>query len=255
VAARRPGAAGGRLVPAAFPALVLVPAVVLQAELGAIDGALRYQAYLYGLGVLTVLRALPAAREALGVRWPAVPAAVLVLLLVPVATHQVRGTFGEPADAEMTWEQRYQVARFLAEAYPHDPIAIGELGYIALYHDGPLTDVYGLGDHEVLTATMEHRKNADFWAALAQRRGFRVVAAYAFTLADDVPEGWYPVADWRSPRAYFPTTRFWATDPGAVDPLVAALRDYEPRLPSGVEVTYNTLAPLAAHQAEQAAGK
>lgn len=254
VAACRPGAAGGRLAPAAFPALVLVPAVALQAELGALDGALRYQAYLYGLGVLTVLRALPAARAALAARWSWVPAAALVLLLAPVATHQVRATLGEPGDAEVTWEQRYQVARFLAGAYPHDPIAIGELGYNALYHDGPLTDVYGLGDHEVMTATMEGRKDADFWSAMARRRGFRVVATYAFTLPD-APAGWYPVADWRSPDAYFTTTRFWATDPAAVDPLMAALRAYQPRLPSGVEVTYNDLAPMAARRAEQAAGK
>jgi hypothetical protein len=158
----------------------------------------------------------------------------------------------EPEDAETTWEQRYQVARFLGEAYPHDPIAIGELGYIALYHHGPLTDVYGLGDHEVLTASMAGRKNAAFWDEMARRRGFRVVATYDFTMSRDTPADWFPVADWRSPDAFYKTTRFWATDPGEVAPLISAIEAYEPRLPPGVEVTINPLARVAA--ARRAAG-
>jgi hypothetical protein len=240
------------LVPAVFPAVVVLVAVALQAELGAVDGAFRYQAYLYGLGAWLVLRSLPAAHRALVGRWPgaaAVPAAALVLLLVPVAVPQVRAALDTPRGAEITWEQRYQVARFLAGSYRDDPIAIGELGYIALYHDGPLTDVYGLGDHEVLTATMQHRKDAGFFADLQRERGFRVVVTYTFTMSDLTPPGWYPVADWRSPRAYFQTTRFWAADPAEVAPLLAHLRAYEPTLPDDVRVHYNELAPLAAAEA------
>ena len=248
---RRPKAARD-LVPAVFPAAVFTVAVVLQAELGAIDRSLRYQAYLYGLGVWLVLRALPVAHAWVGRRWRTVPAAALVLLLVPVATAQVRGIAREPRDAELTWEQRYQVARFLGEAYPHAPIAVGELGYISLYHHGPLTDVYGLGDHEVLTASMEGRKDAAFWEALARRRGFRVVATYDFTMARTRPRDWFPVADWRSPHAFYKTTRFWATDPGEVDPLIRAIEAYEPRLPSDVEVTINPLVRISA--ARRAAG-
>ena len=240
------------LVPAVFPAVVTMVAVVTQAELGAMDQQLRYQAYLYGLGVWLVLRALPSTHAWVARRWPVVPAAALVLLLVPVAVTQVRVIASEPDDAETTWEQRYQVARFLGEAYPHDPIAIAELGYISLYHDGPLTDIYGLGDHDVLTATLEGRKNAAFWAQMAHRRGFRVVATYDFTMSRDTPPAWFPVADWRSPHAFYKTTRFWATDPGEVDPLIRAIEAYEPHLPPDVEVTINPLARVAA--ARRAAG-
>jgi hypothetical protein len=168
------------------------------------------------------------------------------LALVPAAVLQVETTAGLPDDAAITWEQRYQVARFLGDAYRDDAIAIGELGYIALYHHGPLTDVYGLADHEVLEATIDGRKDAAFWHDLQQRRGFRVVVTYDFSLGAEIPEGWLSVAEWRSPDAYFEVTRFLAAEPEEVAPLLAHLQAFEGRLPDEVEVRYNGLAPMAA---------
>jgi hypothetical protein len=241
---------------AVFPAAVTLVAVLLQVELGGVEPLLRYQAYLYGLGAWMVLRALPAFHLIASRRWPRVPAAALVLVLVPVAVMQVRTTGAVPHHSAVTWEQRYQVARFLEDAYRHDAIAIGELGYIGLYHQGPLTDVYGLGDHEVMEATIDDRKDAAFWHELQQRRGFRVVAAYDFALGDQAPDDWIAVADWRSTDAYFEVTRFWATVPEEVGPLLDHLRAYEAELPDRVEVTYNELAPIGAalRLGEQAGG-
>jgi hypothetical protein len=238
-----------RPVPSAavFPAVVTLVATAAHAELGAVETSLRYQAYLYGLGTWTLLRSVPVLHELVASRWPRVPAAALVLALVPAAVLQVETTAGLPDDAAITWEQRYQVARFLGEAYRDDAIAIGELGYIALYHHGPLTDVYGLADHEVLEATLDGRKDAAFWHDLQQRRGFRVVVTYSFSLGNNqIPDGWLSVAEWRSPDAYFEVTRFLAAEPEEVAPLLAHLRAFEGRLPDEVEVRYNELAPMAA---------
>jgi hypothetical protein len=249
VAARRRSGPGD-LRPAVFPALVTGVAILVHIELGAVEASSRYEAYLFGLGAWTVLRALPAAHAALAGRWPTVgarvPAAALLLVVIPAAALQGWDTFRAPRESGITYEQRYQVARFLADHYRHDPIAIGELGYISLYHDGPLTDVYGLGDHEVLEARMADHKNAAFWDHLQRRRGFDVVVTYDFTMFRMVPEGWYSVAAWRNPSAQYPVTRFWATTPEQVAPLADRLHAYEPRLPDAVEVSYNQLAPLAA---------
>ncbi len=241
--ARRRGTAvpGG----AAFPAAVTFVAILVHVELGAVEASLRYQGYLYGLGTWTVLRALPLV-PALAPRLARVPTAALVLLLVPAAAHQVEATASAPRESAITWEQRYQVARFLAAAYPEAPIAISELGYISLYHDGPLTDVYGLADHEVLQARMHGRADAAFWRDLTERRGVEVVVTYDFSLGGDVPPEWIRVAEWRSPDAYFEVTRFWAAAPEHTGPLIERLRAYEPELPDAVEVTYNDVAPLVA---------
>ena len=237
----------GRVVPggAAFPAAVTLVAILVHAELGAVEASLRYQGYLYGLGTWTVLRVLPLL-PALAPRLAGLPAGAVVLLLVPAAAHQVEATLSAPREAAITWEQRYQVARFLAEAYREAPIAISELGYISLYHDGPLTDVYGLADHEVLEARLDGRADAAFWRDLTERRDVEVVVTYDFSLGGDVPPEWIRVAEWRSPDAYFEVTRFWAAAPEHTGPLIERLRAYEPELPPGVEVTYNDVAPLVA---------
>jgi hypothetical protein len=169
-----------------------------------------------------------------------------VLLLMPLAAWQVHRTLVVPDESRVLFEQRYQVARFLDGAYDTDAIAIGELGYAGLYHDGPLTDVYGLGDHEVLDARLDDREDADFWRSLQARRDFRVIAAYDFSLGGQQPQEWILVGSWRSPDAHYPITNFWAAVPGEVLPLRSHLERYEVDLPAGVEVTYNEWAPFYA---------
>jgi hypothetical protein len=239
-----------RRSPVLFPAVAMVVTTLLHVELAAVTRSLRYEAYLLGLGLLVVLRLLPDVQAWLARRAPRLGvrlgAAGLVLLLVPVAALHVYRTATVPRQARVLWEQRYQVARFLDEAYGTEPIAIGELGYIGLYHDGPLTDVYGLGDHEVLEAGLDHRKDPDFWRQLQARRDFGIVATYDFSMAGQRPAEWYSVATWRSPDAFYDVTQFWATTPEQVMPLRQALEAFEADLPDDVEVRYNDLAPLAA---------
>jgi hypothetical protein len=234
---------GGR---ALFPAVVALVTVLLHVELAAVDASLRYEAYIAGLGTLVVLRALADLPATSPRRRLRLAPAALVVPVVVLAGLQLRNTARVPFESGVLWEQRYQVARFLDRDYRHDPIAIGELGYIGLYHDGPLTDVYGLADHQVLEAALDGRRDDALWRRLQRERGFRVVATYDFSLGGEVPDGWIPVASWRSPDAVFEVTVFWATVPDEVGPLQQRLRAYEPELPDSVEVTYNDLAQLAA---------
>jgi hypothetical protein len=59
---------------------------------------------------------------------------------------------------------------------------------------------------------------------------------------------------WRSPDLYYPVTEFWATTPEEVQPLLDRLHAFESELADNVEVTYNRLAPLAAHREIEARG-
>jgi hypothetical protein len=236
--------------PALFPAVVVVVATLLHVELAAVSRSLRYEGYLLGIGVLVFLRALPElVRLVHRSRWPVaqrVGPAVLVLALVPFAALQVIRTAQVPDEVGVMYEQRYQVARFLDDSYDTDAVAIGELGYIGLYHDGPLTDIYGLGDHEVLTAHLDDRDGPGFWRQLQRQRGFRVVAMFDFSIREDIPDDWILVGSWRSPEASFEVTDFWAAVPEEVGALREDLERYEAELPADVEVSYNALAPFLA---------
>jgi hypothetical protein len=242
VAARR-----GLARAALFPAVVALVAVAAHVVSASVSYDLRYQTYLYGLGALVLLRAVAAVPlGALTLRWRTFAPAALVLVVAAAGVSSVRNTVTVPEYAELFANDRYQAARFLAAAYPDDAVAISELGYVGLYHDGPLTDVYGLGDHEVLQARLDGRADARFWDDLQRRRGFRVVVAYPFALDGEDPEGWYHVADWHRTDAYYETISFWATVPEEVEPLLRALRDYEPDLPADTTVAYNPLVALEA---------
>ncbi|HEY8545956.1 MAG TPA: hypothetical protein VIL36_12945, partial [Acidimicrobiales bacterium] len=178
--------AGGRRRPWSFPAFVAIVTVGLHMVFARVGWYDRYQAYLIVLAVYAALAvaadALPAGAEP-GVSAPpaasgrrrapaTVPALVLAALLFggnkPLATFNAYDAVGE------TYEQRYQAAQFLARYYQDVPIATSELGYISLAHDGPITDVLGLGDYEVLQAWNRHdgRPPAAFWDRLAEERGF-----------------------------------------------------------------------------------
>lgn len=212
----------------------------------------RYQIYLIGLGLLALAWAaddLP--RPLLAARPHLVPLLVLVLLLT--TTTKVALTVEAPHGVADTYQQRYQAARFLERYYDGVPVATGELGYISLYHDGPVTDLYGLGDHEVVEARRRIRDTPGrkaFWADLVQRREVPVVAMYPATLQDEVPDEWILVGEWTLPRgpltAWDRTFQFWATRPEEVAPLIDHLEEFSAELPDDVGVE---IQPLAAYRA------
>lgn len=239
-----------------FPAVVLCASVALHVLLARMGWYERYQAYLIVLGVYAAMcflaDRLPRLEGRSRLRPFLVPALVGVSLLF--AGVKISGTFNAGRAVDDTYAQRYQAAVFLSEYYDGQPIATGELGYVSLMHEGPLTDFFGLGDYEVLEAWQQagERPKAPYWKALAEERGFEVVAAYPVTLREDTPENWIHVATWDLDRkthtAFWPHFVFYATTPEAVRPLQANLRDYEPRLPAGVKVTMNELAQLRADE-------
>ena len=214
----------------------------------------RYQLYLIGLGVLALAwagRDLPASVRTS--RPHLVPLLVLVLLLT--TTTKVSLTVEAPRGVADTYEQRYQAARFLARYYDGRPVATGELGYVSLFHEGPLTDLLGLGDHEVLEARRDLRarpvpERQAYWDDLMRQRGVDVVAMYPSTLLFDVPSTWILVGTLKLPReeftAYDASFQFWATTPEEVAPLTAHLEEFRPELPDPGQLQMNELAGFRA---------
>jgi hypothetical protein len=252
----------GRRNPAwSFPAVVVAVAVPLHMLFAQVGWYERYQAYLVALGVylvLCLLAELPVTGPAAVPRWAA---PVLACLLVLFAGNKPAGVVRAGDAMTDTYEQRYQAALFLQRYYDGEPVATGELGYISLFHRGPITDVFGLGDHEVLQEwqRVDDRPGPDFWEALVEQRGADVVVVYPLTLYRNVPDSWISVGTIGVDRfvttAPGPSLTVYATRPEAVDRLHDNLEDFRDDLPSGSRITLNPLAEMKASSLiEEAAG-
>jgi hypothetical protein len=225
-----------------YPAVAFVTATVLHAAFARMGWYERYQAYLVLLGVYAALQLAAATLGPQRRRERPALIPVLVLASLLFTATKVSLTADAPRAVADTYEQRFQAALFLDRYYAGQPVATGELGYVSLLHEGPVTDLFGLGDHEVLEQRRASHTPppAGYWADLARRRGFEVVAVYPSTLGEDTPAEWTLAGEWRLTRrtvtAYEPTFQFWATTSGAIGPLQDHLRDFAPELPPGVEV-------------------
>lgn len=257
----------------AFPAIVAVVTVAGHVILARIGWYERYQAYLV---VLAVYAGLQLVVDVLAWRWDASPSpaaptprgrralarpaigGLLVLALLPLCGTKLFLTVDAPLAVADTYQQRYQAGRFLARYYAGEPVATGELGYVSVMHEGPITDLFGLGDYEVLQERLrDTHPDAAYWTGLAQRRGFEVVAVYPSTIGFETPPDWLLAGWWTLPRrtvtAFEPRFEFWATTPEALFRLQEDLRDFAGDLPGGVEVTINDAAALEATQMAAAA--
>lgn len=243
------------------PATTMVLATLLHVTFAQVGWYERYQVYLLGLGVYTVMLAardlLPGPHDA-RVRLRLAPLLVLPLLLLSFT--KISLTIEVPKAANDTYQQRYQAGLFLERYYHQRPVATGELGYISLTHEGPITDLFGLGDYEVLQARRAAggRPGEDYWLELSRDRGFPVAAAYPSTLYFDTPDEWILVGTWTLPRrpisAFERTFQFWATSPEEVAPLRAHLKEFESELPDGMVTELNELAEFRAARLMEESG-
>jgi hypothetical protein len=233
----------GRRSPAFLPATTLIVATGLHAVLADVGWYDRYQAYLIAVGaymVLGILAEVPAA-----VRPRAVLAVGVVGLLLGVT--KVGLITRAPLAADDMYRQQYHAGQFLDSYYDGQPVATDQLGYISYFHDGPLTDLAGLGDYGVLQ-TPGH-PSAETWGRLADERGFRVVVVYDLSFRN-IPPDWILAGSWEIPgkplAGVTDTLQFFATEPEEVAPLQQHLRDYEDRMPDRSELIINPGAGLQA---------
>lgn len=246
-------------------AAVLPISVILHATFAQVGWFDRYQNYLIVLGFYAVLQFAREQVEAVR-RDPAGSrsidqsrlahrvvqgTAVLLAFSVLLAPTKIQTLTQIPRQSQETYEQRYQMARFLSRYYDGKAVATGELGYISMMHTGPITDLLGLGNYEVLKARQRDATGPAYWDALAKRDGFTVVAMYPSTIKmSDVPPNWISVGNWKLSgellSAYSPWVQFWATTPEAVRPLERNLQAFASDMPAGDELILNKLAEYRA---------
>jgi hypothetical protein len=95
--------------------------------------------------------------------------------------------------------QQGQMARFLADSYEGEAVAVSDLGFVAWRHDGPEVDLWGLASIEVVRALRDHRYDGAFMDALVREHDVRATVIYDSWFEDQrdgVPSSWVPVEEW-----------------------------------------------------------
>lgn len=135
-------------------------------------------------------------------------------------------------------EQQHQMARFVREHYHDSAIVISDIGMVSLMSNARILDLWGLATREVTDAIRERRRTGEFVARLADDHGATVAMLYH---APHIPDKWTLVATWRIRNNVVcggDEVGFYAVAADQAPELVRQLREFEAKLPTGVEVTY-----------------
>jgi hypothetical protein len=224
----------GKARRSALPATAVVVAVVLHSYLADYGWYQRYQGYLIALGVFFALGALT---EMFTARHATVVAVLILAFALVLAPAKWRLLWETPVASENTYLQRYQAGLFLEHYYNDQPVATAELGYISYFHQGPITDFYGLGDHEVLKAREDRHADPAYWKDLIRKRKVHIVVVYPLTLLYDTPLSWTLVGRWRldirNVSGFQEVIWFWAPNKSDVPTILRQLEEWNAHLPSG----------------------
>jgi len=230
-------------------AVTLVVASGLHAALADTGWFERYQAYLIAVGVYLVLGIVSELPEDL--RRRGVVAAVL--LVVALGMVKVSHLVNAPLASDDMYRHQYQAGRFLSRYYDGQPIATDQLGYISLFHDGPITDFAGLGDYEVLgEKTTDRDERRELWERLTEERGFKVAVVYDVSALFNSPTDWVLAGTFRIEgepvTAVTRNLQVWSTSLEAddVEALLDHLADFQSELPDRMSLQINDFAGFQA---------
>ena len=222
-------------------------AAVLHATYSSFMGLWRYQTYLILSAAFLLLQLI----SRVNTSWS--PLKTLAVLLAAGAlftvSERTQITLYTPLASNNIYEQQAQMARFMSTEFPNIPVAVNDLGLVAYRHNGPVLDLIGLGNNEVLRAHREGRFTEAFIEDIARRRGVEIAIIYDSWVR--APRTWIKVAEWHSLRRQITpagdTVAFYATSHPAAERLAARMNTFQRTLPSSVEVRIFQSAGSTAH--------
>lgn len=205
----------------------------------------RYDAYLVAASA-TVLFA-DIRRDQPSVKFPRMHNAVLVAsLALAIPWLGLRGAWATMRAVQAPaniYGQQVQMARIFASLPEDDkgPVAINDLGCMALMSDVPVLDLWGLGTQEIAELKIEGCYSADMLANVFAKRGVRYVAVFkewvprSILPAWVIPVGRLSISD--NHVCVSPDVWFYATSPTSADALRAHLAKCATSLPAQTSIT------------------
>lgn len=179
--------------------------------------------------------------------------AVLMLCLgvaFPFAARGFKANYDTVLAQREIFGQQMQMARIVASlpAELKGPVAVSDLGCMAMFSGVHVLDIWGLGSPDVAEIVRSRKVPQDGFAGLFARHRVRYVAIY---------DGWYDLKrlspdirvvaklSMSGPRVICAgdTVLLGVTDAADAAPFAACLRDYAPRLPPGVTLSLSMAIP------------
>jgi hypothetical protein len=196
----------------------------------------RYQAYLIVIGLLFLLRAAP---EVVRPRWREAALLCLAVAILLFSLGRLHLLSSTPLAASNTYRQQYQLGRFMDRYYGGEPVAVQDLGYVALLHDGPVVDINGLGSHEILKLRQDDAFDQRAMRRIVDREDVQAIALFANEYVFRLPNSWIGVGEWslgqKKVSPLYSTVTFYAPNERLARELEGNLRDFRSELPDGVE--------------------
>jgi hypothetical protein len=179
--------------------------------LGTFGWFYRYETYAVALLLTACTCMLPRGKRS------AVLFAALALSLpaVLLARRAVHAAFATPLAAQNIHLQQRQSARFFAEFFAFDSVAVNDIGAVAFFRPGPLVDLMGLSNRKVAEARGLRIDGGLSNGAVKELANEAPVAiVYDEWFQGAVPSAWTKVGAWTIPNnrsCAFPTVAVYAT--------------------------------------------
>ncbi|MBL8731858.1 MAG: hypothetical protein JNN13_05775 [Planctomycetes bacterium] len=218
--------------------VVVLVAVLLHVQWARLGWFYRYEAYLIAAAVVFAVPVVPTVSAACGPAARRVLGALLVATTGVMVPRAVRAFVDLPRASAHTYRQNVQLGRFLAEHGNGRPVAVNDIGAVALLANAPVLDLVGLADTEVARARRAGTFDAAFVRELTTRRGISLAVVYEDWFPGQLPPEWPRLARWRVVEPFWGSTvAFFAVDPRDRAHWQQALERMAATLPDGVVVT------------------
>jgi hypothetical protein len=229
--------------------MLFIGTAVLHLAFARITWFYRYEAYLICVGVVIVVSLagqLPL-RSLLQVsgqpRWPAAAVLIVSILLIiePLLDRAYSAHSDIPVFCRNTWEQQYQMGRFLQKYYPHTAVAANDIGAVNYFGDIHCLDLLGLGNMEVTRRIRAKHYGAADIRELSRAESVKIALVYEDWLngLGGVPREWVKTGDWTISDNKIcgdPTVSIFAVDPTEAPALRAHLIEFAGSMPKSVAI-------------------
>lgn len=174
--------------------------IVLQVALGGTTQIYRYEAYLFGVGVVALVAALALPKSEPQATETATPSSPTLLDIVSKASDKphyprapvwgasvlamatlIRGIAAlieSPKAISNIHDQHIQMARFVGDEFPNGTVALNDIGAVAFYTEAKIVDLWGLANQEVATLKAAGKYDKAAIAGILKRTSPDVLIIY-----------------------------------------------------------------------------